>query len=48
MARTYSSLFLHTKIEFFTINTEVLLNNHNNEADRNAPDEAHLRQSTAE
>jgi len=43
--KSFEGIVLRTKIEFSSVKTDSQVNNYTEEADRNAPDEAHLRQS---
>ncbi|NUO01557.1 MAG: helix-turn-helix domain-containing protein [Saprospiraceae bacterium] len=43
--KSFEGIVLRTKIEFSSVKTDAQVKNYTDEADRNAPDEAHLRQS---
>ena len=43
--KSFEGIVLRTKIEFSSVRTDTQVKNYTEEADRNAPDEAHLRQS---
>lgn len=43
--KSFEGIVLRTKIEFSSVRTDSQVKNYTDEADRNAPDEAHLKQS---